>query len=82
MKRNANKKKRGKIKMKRNASKRHAGFASVRDIHQPTNQSFRVCKVNLATRKVAITADRKVLNEENESRFAPSTCSLDTELSV
>ena len=24
-----------------------------RDIHQPTNQSFRVCKVNLGTLKVA-----------------------------
>ena len=25
-----------------------------RDVHQPTNQSFRVCKVNLATLKVGI----------------------------
>ena len=25
-----------------------------RDIHQPTNQSFRVCKVNLATLRVAM----------------------------
>ena len=38
----------------------HSGRSKVargtvgRDIHQPTNQNFRVCKVNLATLKVAM----------------------------
>ena len=38
----------------------HSGRSKVtrgtvgRDIHQPANQSFRVCKVNLATLNVAI----------------------------
>ena len=44
------KKKTGKKKMKRNASKRHARYARQR----PTKQSFPVCKVNLATLQVAI----------------------------
>ena len=39
-------------KMKRNASKRDAGVS----VGPDTDQSFRVCKVDLATLKVAITS--------------------------
>ena len=50
----------GKNKLKRNAGKRHSSVSIGHDTDQPTNQSFRVCKVNLATPKVAMNKQYSV----------------------